>query len=521
MIGGDADDDDDEEQEEQEEGEYFGTRRYCQSLTPSMAKLQLRKQQLTAFYQSQDPSNQQVIATVDALLTQYKFEDVAASLMQTYNALPEGWAAEIEQQTPPLIKIGIRAMVPYGQRWAEAYAMLATIDDEIKSAMFPLYSHMLNADMMYDAAGAPWPRDYLSLQALKKDPESSRVDDSQWVFSDNLFNDLNDQQLVKQVEFSDPKAQQARDAALCTAACISEYCFVNLQANCQCCAMERIVASKDKPALLELLAMDRNAMLICYSNHGPKDGFCLLHMSVVGQWLEGTQVLLQSVGQGIDARCGRNSGSALHLAVVAGDGEESQAIVTALVGSGADKNMRDMDTTEYTSGDWITSDSGEALEAVGATPLLLAMKEEHVAVARLLVLTGVDVNLADKDNLTPLHWAVTEIEDLELARLLLQRGAIVNLDNKDIGRGNTLLHWSCSRGKTNAVKLLLEFGADVNQPGKDAYHPLHLAAKMGKIPLLKLLLEAGADAKAKDRQGQTPAEIARQNNRQAAVDLLQ
>jgi ankyrin repeat protein len=43
---------------------------------------------------------------------------------------------------------------------------------------------------------------------------------------------------------------------------------------------------------------------------------------------------------------------------------------------------------------------------------------------------------------------------------------------------------------------------------------------MGKIPLLKLLLEAGADTKAADRQGQTAAEIARQNNRQAAVGLL-
>jgi ankyrin repeat protein len=96
------------------------------------------------------------------------------------------------------------------------------------------------------------------------------------------------------------------------------------------------------------------------------------------------------------------------------------------------------------------------------------MKEEHHAVAKLLILAGADANLGDKDNMTALAWAVTESEDMAMARLLLQNGAIVNLDNKDIGRGNTLLHWSCSRGRIAAVELLLEFGADVNQAGKDA-----------------------------------------------------
>jgi hypothetical protein len=258
------------------------------------------------------------------------------------------------QQTNQTVKIGLRAMVPLAFRWTEASAFLSTINDEIKTAMFLLYSHMLRADIMYDGNGDPWPRNYLSLQALKLDPESKCVDESQWVYSDELFNDLMDQQLVKKVAFGDEKARQARDAALSTAACISEYSFVNLQANCQCSAMEKIVKAKDKAALVDLLSSDHNCGKICYSHHGPKDGFCLLHMSVAGKWLEGTQILLMNQGQDINARCGRNAGTALHLAAMAGDDAECQAITTMLVQAGAEKNACDMDTTEYTSGDWLT-----------------------------------------------------------------------------------------------------------------------------------------------------------------------
>jgi hypothetical protein len=54
------------------------------------AEEQLRKQQLTAFYQKHEPSK---VSAVDTLLTQYKYEDVVASLMKKYGTLPEGWGA--------------------------------------------------------------------------------------------------------------------------------------------------------------------------------------------------------------------------------------------------------------------------------------------------------------------------------------------------------------------------------------------------------------------------------------------
>ena len=55
-----------------------------------MADLELRKQQLTAFYQKHEPSK---VSAVHTLLTQYKYEDVVASLMKKYGTLPEGWGA--------------------------------------------------------------------------------------------------------------------------------------------------------------------------------------------------------------------------------------------------------------------------------------------------------------------------------------------------------------------------------------------------------------------------------------------
>ena len=59
--------------------------------------LELRKQQLRDFYQIHEPSK---IAAVDTLLTQYKYEDVVASLRKKYGKLPAGWDSAAPAPTP-------------------------------------------------------------------------------------------------------------------------------------------------------------------------------------------------------------------------------------------------------------------------------------------------------------------------------------------------------------------------------------------------------------------------------------
>jgi uncharacterized protein len=51
-------------------------------------------------------------------------------------------------------------------------------------------------------------------------------------------------------------------------------------------------------------------------------------------------------------------------------------------------------------------DHGAALEDTanvsGATPLMLAAEENHIAVAELLIARGADVSIPDRDGFTPL-----------------------------------------------------------------------------------------------------------------------
>jgi len=58
--------------------------------------------------------------------------------------------------------------------------------------------------------------------------------------------------------------------------------------------------------------------------------------------------------------------------------------------------------------------------------------------------------------------------------------------------------------KTEAVKLLLERGANVHHKAKKDYTPLHHAACSGNIEMVEALLNAGADIESQSHIGMTP-----------------
>ena len=81
--------------------------------------------------------------------------------------------------------------------------------------------------------------------------------------------------------------------------------------------------------------------------------------------------------------------------------------------------------------------------------------------------------------------------NIEAVKLLLERGADINTKDKD---GRTALMYAASAGCTETVKLLLDHGADINAKTKYGYRTaLMLAAIGGHTETVKLLLERGAD----------------------------
>ena len=79
----------------------------------------------------------------------------------------------------------------------------------------------------------------------------------------------------------------------------------------------------------------------------------------------------------------------------------------------------------------------------------------------------------------------------ETMRVLLSNKAVV-LDDVDL-RGETALYQASSKGRVTNLKILIEFGANVNHKAKNGTSPLMAAAMLGHTDAVDILISNGAD----------------------------
>lgn len=160
-----------------------------------------------------------------------------------------------------------------------------------------------------------------------------------------------------------------------------------------------------------------------------------------------------------------------------------------------------------------------ATSAPAESPVADAAMRRDSAAVRQLLKQGADVNAAQGDGMTALHWAAMH-GDAELARMLLYAGA-----RKDAATRNgayTPLHLAAKAGRASVVKALLEAGANANavtmSGGATA---LHLATAQGNTDAIVALLDHGAQINAREGAwGQTPIMWAAAYNRVRALETL-
>jgi ankyrin repeat protein len=146
-----------------------------------------------------------------------------------------------------------------------------------------------------------------------------------------------------------------------------------------------------------------------------------------------------------------------------------------------------------------------------------AMQGNHDAVKALLK-EGADVNTAQGDGMTALHWAVQK-GDLELAKTLLYAGANVKATTR-IGGYSPLLIASRS-GNAVLIETMLAGGADPNSATVNGTTALMLAAQSGKAAAVKALIDRGADVNAKEKvKGETALIIAAAYGRADVIRAL-
>ena len=162
--------------------------------------------------------------------------------------------------------------------------------------------------------------------------------------------------------------------------------------------------------------------------------------------------------------------------------------------------------------------SNAALDfAAGRSDLADAVMNGDKAAVRTLLQRKTDVNAAQANGATALHWAVYR-DDVEAVDLLVGAGARVDLKTQD---GITPLYLATLYGNSVIVQHLLKAGADAKQKGPAGETMVMLAARNGNPDTIRRLLEAGAEVNAKEPvRGTTALMWAVEQKHPAAVKAL-
>jgi len=177
----------------------------------------------------------------------------------------------------------------------------------------------------------------------------------------------------------------------------------------------------------------------------------------------------------------------------------------------------------------------------GTTPVLLAVYARHPEIAESLLATGIEPNifeaaatgrvgrvreLLEKNPelvkaYSPDGWTALHLNfgNPEIVKLTLDRGADIDAVSKNKFSA-TPLQGAAAMQNLELARLLIARGANVNCRGDEGGSPLHEAAGHGQIELAKLLLDHGAKLNAKDNQGKTPLTIALEYKQTDMVKFL-
>jgi len=151
-------------------------------------------------------------------------------------------------------------------------------------------------------------------------------------------------------------------------------------------------------------------------------------------------------------------------------------------------------------------------------PVADAAQTGDLDVVRELLRSGADVNAAQGDGMTALHWAAYR-GDIDMIDVLVYAGS--NLEAVTRVAGYTPLLVAARTGHGDAAVLLVDAGANPNVTTSTGVTPLHLAAGAGQTQAVDALIAAGADVDATENAyGQTPLVFAADEGRTDAIRAL-
>ena len=159
---------------------------------------------------------------------------------------------------------------------------------------------------------------------------------------------------------------------------------------------------------------------------------------------------------------------------------QDQAGIVQMIDQSDDINLADMD---------------------GATPLHWAVQRDNTDIVIKLLQSGADPDLANPYGVTPLWLACTN-RNFAIIEKLLSSGAN---PNAVLGTNESVLMNCVRTGTTLAIEPLIEAGAEVNHPESEKGQTALMWAVASKFPdITRLLIKHGAATDARSSSGYTP-----------------
>ena len=150
----------------------------------------------------------------------------------------------------------------------------------------------------------------------------------------------------------------------------------------------------------------------------------------------------------------------------------------------------------------------------GVPGLYLALEEDSMKVARLLLASRrIKAEQRNAKDESVLMMAAYK-GDLDIARELIDKGADVNKP------GWTPLHYAATKGHLKMMDLLLEHYAFIDAQAPNGNTPLMMAAFYSTPEAVKLLIEAGADPNMRNSASKTALDLAQMSNHRNSADLI-
>jgi len=152
----------------------------------------------------------------------------------------------------------------------------------------------------------------------------------------------------------------------------------------------------------------------------------------------------------------------------------------------------------------------------------LVLQGKLDALKDLLESRGVDFvkGNANPKELSSLHWA-SGTGNLEIVKFFLSPPIS---EDPNLPRQNNFypIHVAAMQGQVATIKLLREFGADVNvQTEPQKYAPIHSAAFGGQLESVQALVALGANIQLENYRGEMPIDTAKRQNQTAVVQYLE